>query len=94
MATNISTNTDYLARHGIVDAKIHLMPAKYADAIWAAIEKNGAGSSKNRLAYAESKVRCNAQKKLMYSAIRPLHVQVQDGPLPENMCAKCMSHVK
>lgn len=83
MATN--TATDYLARHGIEDAKIHLMPAKYAEAIFAA--------PKSRLARAEAKVRCNAQKRIMHSAISPLRTQVQDGPLPANMCAKCASHL-
>lgn len=80
-----NTSTDYLARHGIQDAKYHLMPAKYAEAIF----KN----PNSRLARAEAKVRCNAQKRLMHTGISPRRVQVQDGPLPENMCVKCMSHV-
>lgn len=88
-----TTSTDYLASHSISDAKFHLMPAKYAEAIFAAIEKNGAGSPKNRLAYMEAKVRCNAQRRLMHSSIKPRRVQVQDGPLPTNMCAKCASHL-
>lgn len=93
MATTTNTNTDYLARHGIVDAKIHLMPAKYAEAILEAVEKYGVCSPKMRLPMAEAKVRCNAQKRRMHSAIRPMRKQVQDGPLPENMCDKCMSHM-
>jgi hypothetical protein len=80
-----TTSTDYLARHGIEDAKFHLMPAKYAEAIFS--------NPKSRLAWAEAKVRCNAQKRLMHSRISPKRVQVQDGELPENMCQKCVSHL-
>jgi hypothetical protein len=91
MATN--TSTDYLARHPFDDAKVHLMPAKYAEAIFTAVDTYGVDSKKTRLPRMEAKVRCNAQKRTMHVAISPKRIQVQDGPLPENMCAKCMSHL-
>jgi len=91
MATNIQT--DYLAQHPFSDAKVHLMPAKYAEAIFTAVEKHGVCSPKVRLPYREAKVRCNAQKRTMHITISPKHVQVQDGPLPANMCAKCVTHL-
>lgn len=79
------TATDYLARHAFSDAKLHLMPAQYATKI----KQN----PKSRLALAEAKVRCNAQKRIMHTMIRPIR-PVSEGGLPDEsqMCAKCLSH--
>ena len=83
MATT-STATDWLARHPFDDAKYHLMPAKDAERIEA--------NPNSRLAYAEAKVRCGAHKKIQYVRITPRR-PLADGPLPENMCARCASYL-
>lgn len=81
----VNTSTDYLARHGIEDAKYHLMPAKYAMAI--------KSNPKSRLALLEAKVRCNAQKRIMHTTIRPTRPVSEGGLMDESkMCAKCLSH--
>lgn len=79
-----TTSTDWLARHPFDDAKYHLMPEKYVLKIKA--------NPKSRLAWAEAKVRCNAQKRTMHARISPKR-PMSDGGLPENMCQKCLTHI-
>jgi hypothetical protein len=93
MARTTDCTTDYLASHGIQDAKYHLMPAKYAEAIFVAAD-SGKGL---RWAMANKQLRCHVERRQssMHTSISPKRVQLQDATPEqvERLCGKCASHI-
>ena len=95
MATFTVTGTTYYAAHPFSDNRKHIATAKYAEAVFNAVDAYGADSKQARMARREFKVLCNAQKRTMYSGITPKRALgvVDAANLRDDVCAKCASHI-